>query len=272
MVERFLERGLLSGARYQLTDAEPELLALARERLAARFQPAGEEAKQSRAKAGEGEHTARGEVTAPPLRLEREEEGAGAGALAVHFETVVVEDLPDPPADTVDLVVAHALLDLVDLDRALGPLLAQLRPGGLLYASLTFDGFTAFEPPVQRGLDERVLAAYHRSMEREGRPGPAAGRALEEALQRRGMELLASGSSTWNVPADPAGPPTSRERTFLATLLAFFRQALVPGEELSERQIERWLAGREEMLEAGKTHLIATHRDLLALKPDLEGA
>ena len=50
-----------------------------------------------------------------------------------------------------DLIVAHALLDLLHLPTALPILLQMVRPAGLFYFSINFDGATLFVPEVDRG-------------------------------------------------------------------------------------------------------------------------
>jgi len=63
-----------------------------------------------------------------------------------------------------DAVLAHAFLDLVELPRALPALVRLVRPGGLFYATLNFDGDTIFQPEVEPSLEGPILAAYHRTM------------------------------------------------------------------------------------------------------------
>jgi hypothetical protein len=78
----------------------------------------------------------------------------GAARVAVHWVTASLFDeaLPDGPFD---VILAHAFLDLVDLDRALPRLLA-LRPGGVFHFSLNFDGLT-FLPEIDPALDEAIV-------------------------------------------------------------------------------------------------------------------
>lgn len=45
-----------------------------------------------------------------------------------------------------DLIIAHGVMDLVDIDGALEAFSLWLKPGGLLYLSLNYDGETAFFP------------------------------------------------------------------------------------------------------------------------------
>ena len=67
----------------------------------------------------------------------------------------------EPGKSAWDLLVAHAVLDLIDLPTALPRLLSRLAPGGLFYFSLNFDGVTTFEPLIDPDLDALIEALYH---------------------------------------------------------------------------------------------------------------
>ncbi|MEZ4615530.1 MAG: hypothetical protein R2867_08455 [Caldilineaceae bacterium] len=67
--------------------------------------------------------------------------------------------------NTVDLLVAHALLDLFDIPRALGQLQALLKPTAFLYATINFDGNTILQPEIDRIVDDQIEAAYHATMD-----------------------------------------------------------------------------------------------------------
>ena len=61
--------------------------------------------------------------------------------------------------------------------RLLPDLLALLRPGGMFYFTINFDGLTALEPQVDPDLDERVIRLYHQTMDERRVDGrPAGGR------------------------------------------------------------------------------------------------
>ena len=90
-----------------------------------------------------------------------------------------------------DLVVAHALLDILELVPGLEALVALARPGGLLYLPITFDGETVFEPSSSQ--DDAVLSAYHDTMEEKG--SSRTGRRLFHALRSIAAEVLEIGSS-----------------------------------------------------------------------------
>lgn len=152
-----------------------------------------------------------------------------------------------------DLLVAQAFLDLVELDDALPALFGSLAPGGLAYFPITFDGETIFEPA--HPLDELVLAAYHRDMDRDG--SSETGRRLLSAIPTADGELLAAGSSDWVV----YPPYNGDERLFLAHILDTIEGALAG--ELGDG-LEEWLAARRGQLERGELVYVAHQLDVLA--------
>ncbi|MCB9135416.1 MAG: class I SAM-dependent methyltransferase [Anaerolineales bacterium] len=145
-----------------------------------------------------------------------------------------------------DLLLAHAVLDLLDLSRALPHLFRYLRPGGVFYFTLNFDGETIFQP--EHPLDPLILALYHRTMDErltEGVPSgdSRTGRHLFAHLQNSGAEILAAGSSDWVVFPGAMGYPGD-EAYFLHHILHFFEQSLSGYSELPENQLLAWLETR----------------------------
>jgi SAM-dependent methyltransferase len=102
-----------------------------------------------------------------------------------------------PPADRPDLLVAQSFLDLVPVEDALGKFTDALAPGGLLYAPLTFDGVTNFQP--DHPADAVVERQYHRSIDAVAGRDTDAGRHAVTVLQRAPGDLLAVGGSDWIV-------------------------------------------------------------------------
>src|SRR5204862_7207877 len=143
-----------------------------------------------------------------------------------------LEPLGGPPDGAVDLVVGHALADLLPLDRLAARVAALLRPGGLAHLALTYDGLTAFTPrddvDLSGGIDPdaAVLAAFHAHMDRPRRAMPSyggstAGRRLAPALAEAGLEIVSDQPSVWVVRA--ADGPSSRR--LLDRLLRFVTDA-----------------------------------------------
>ncbi len=170
-----------------------------------------------------------------------------------------------------DLLIAHAFLDLMDAPRLLPDLFALLRPGGLFYFTINFDGLTALEPPVDPGFDEQVITLYHRTMDErrtDGRPtaGSAAGRKLLWQIPAAGGDLLAAGASDWVVfPRD--GAYAADEAYFLHHILHFFESSLAGRPELDQARFQAWLGRRREQIERGELIFIAHQIDVCGRVP-----
>lgn len=165
-----------------------------------------------------------------------------------------------------ELLVAHAFLDLADMPRLLPRLFALLRPGGLFYFSLVFDGLTAFEPPLDPALDEQIIALYHQTMDErrvDGRPtgGSRSGRALLGHLPAAGAEILAAGGSDWVVVPGRGGYPAD-EAYFLHYMLHFVESSLAGRPELDPARLAAWLARRRAQIDVGELIFIAHHIDV----------
>src|SRR5690606_29002410 len=105
-----------------------------------------------------------------------------------------------------DLLVAHAVIDLLPVPACLPPLLSALRPDGAAWLSLNYAGETGFRPPHPG--DGAIVEAYHADM--DGRfPGldwqpSRTGLLLGPWLAARGHRVIAEGASDWTLEArDP---------------------------------------------------------------------
>ena len=166
------------------------------------------------------------------------------------------------PGAAADLLVGAAFLDLVDLETALPALSRFMRPGGLAYFPITFDGVTLFEP--RHPADARVLSAYHHSMDaRPGGGGSRTGRALCHALPEAGFEILAAGSSDWLVYPGEGGRYPADEAYFLGHILHFFEESCAGAAGLGD-----WLADRRRQVEGGELVFIAHQLDFLARRTE----
>ncbi len=164
-----------------------------------------------------------------------------------------------------DLIIAHALLDLLHLPTALPSLLGMVRPAGLFYFSINFDGATLFLPEVDAGLDSRIEALYHRSMDTrvtDGRPSgdSRTGRRLFHALRACGADVLAAGSSDWVV-HPVGGAYRADEAYFLGCILHFVESTLRGHPELDAREFEDWLAVRRRQVVGGELVYVAHQLD-----------
>lgn len=172
-----------------------------------------------------------------------------------------------------DLLIAHAFLDLIDLPTGLPLLLDLIKPGGLGYFTLTFDGVTALEPALDPALDGLIERLYHADMDARvinGRPSgdSRSGRHLLTHLRAAGAAILAAGASDWVVTADPAGRYPGDEAYFLHFIVATIGRALRGQPELPPAVMARWLKQRHAQIDAGELIYIAHQLDVLVRAPD----
>jgi SAM-dependent methyltransferase len=159
--------------------------------------------------------------------------------------------LPAAARGRADLLLAQSVLDLVPPWAFVETAERTLAPGGVGYAALTFDGETTLCPAHPE--DERVLAAFHASI--DGEPGrhARAGRRLVEAVRARGHRLLAVDRADWVVrPVEGSYP--ADEQWFLAAILAVVAGAVDDADD--------WLAARRRQLAAGTLSYRARNLDV----------
>lgn len=175
-----------------------------------------------------------------------------------------------------DVVVAAALLDIVDLEVAIPAVADLLGDEGLLYAPITFDGGTTFAPRDR--LDDRIERRYHRHMD-EVRDGGSsrAGTELLATLPGREWDVLAAGGSNWIVrPVDGEYP--GDETVVVSHVLETISDAVdavpsgtSPADDatapLSTADRTRWLERRREELADGDLVYVAHNLDVLARVP-----
>mgnify|MGYP005841939867 CR=1 FL=1 len=169
-----------------------------------------------------------------------------------------------------DVLIAHAVLDLLDLDRALPLLDARLADGGLAWLTLNFDGVTAFAPALDPALDAQIEALYHASMDARATGGHSqTGRRLFGALRQAGWDVLAAGSSDWVVHPVAGGYPGD-EAYFLRHILHFVETTLGGHPALDSAVFGQWLAARRAQIAAGELLYVAHQIDYLAQKVGLQ--
>ncbi len=233
MVERLVEQGFIHQGRYTAVDHHPANMATAHQRLA---------------------------HLPPALRLELVAEDLYAFARRIHGR------------ETWDVLIAHAVLDLLDIATALPVLFSLLKPGGLFYFSLNFDGATIFEPAIDPPFDALVSRLYHRTMDERlvgERPSGDShtGRHLFTHLKNQGTDIVAAGSSDWVVWARHGRYPAD-EAYFLHFIIHTMHKALQGHPELSAAQFDQWIAQRYAQIERGELVYIAHQLDFLGvIKP-----
>jgi SAM-dependent methyltransferase len=170
-----------------------------------------------------------------------------------------------------EVLIANAVLDLVDVPAALPGLLRLLVPGGVYWFTINYDGESIFEPGDPH--DDQIMQAYHRDMDervRYGRPAgdSRTGRRLFHNLQAAGAPALAAGSSDWVVSADPDGNYPDDEAYFLRSILSTIQNALRSRPDRVEpADLTDWLAMRGRQLAAGELVYIAHQFDFVGRAP-----
>jgi len=253
MVERVFEWTLLKEAVYTAIDAEPGNVTEAQARL-------------PRWAARQG-LTVRREI---PGRIRFQQAGCD---ISVELEPIDVYKFAarETGQRTWDVLIAHAFLDLLDIPRALPALISLLRPGGLFYSTLTFDGATVLQPEIDPEFEAHIEALYHRTMDERitaGRPSgdSRSGRHLFGHLRAAGVELLDAGSSDWVVFAGPGGYPAD-EAYFLHFIVHTIQTALQGHPDLDATQFADWIEQRHQQIERGELVYIAHQLDFLGRIP-----
>lgn len=266
MLERLLDWGLLTRAAYTGIDVEAEFIREARRRLRGYGAEKNAEPKPpppNPLPRAEGGFNGPAQHDAPLLLKPTEQD------VRVTFTAADLFDFMDREQgkSTWDLLVAHAVLDLIDLPAALPRLLSLLVPGGIFYFTLNFDGATIFEPPIDPDLDRGIETLYHRTMDTRRRQGSPAGssvtgRQLIRRLRDAGARLAAAGSSDWVVFPGPGGYPGD-EAYFLHSIIETIGRALHQHPDLDPDRFENWLAQRHRQIDAAELIYIAHQLDVM---------
>ena len=170
-----------------------------------------------------------------------------------------------------DVLIANAVLDLVDVPAVLPGMLRLLVPGGVYWFTINYDGESIFEPGHPH--DDQIMAAYHRDMDerfRYGRPAGESrtGRHLFHYLRAAGAPALAAGSSDWVVHAGPDGIYAGDEAYFLRSILNTIQNALRNRQDRVEQaDLADWLAERGRQLASGELVYIAHQLDFVGRSP-----
>ncbi len=246
MFQRIVDRGLLTGpASYLVTDSDPRQLDAARQYL-------GQWAKK-RGHLLSWMDEQHGRLQTADADIQLTLKAAGAEQLAGD------RDQSDP----FHLLIAHAVLDLIDFPFLLPQLISRLRVGGLAYLTCNFDGETIFLPEAED--DRQVVDIYHGSMEARLKGASHTGRRLLSFLQQPNIDLLAAGSSDWFV-FPRQGVYREEENFFLHTIIDMVAKELAKkgGPQEQRQKHSAWVELRHRQVAAGELTFIARHIDLLA--------
>ena len=250
MVARLMDWGVVGTGEYILLDADRPLLDDSRRWL-------------------------RDWAAARGLRSDPLPDGLQVGDLRVRLEHAelgrYLEAAHGAQRGPADVLIANAVLDLVDVPAILPGLLRLLVPGGVYWFTINYDGESVFAPGHPH--DDQVMQAYHRDMDERVRYGQPAGdsrtgRRLFHNLRAAGAPALAAGSSDWVVCADPDGNYPDDEAYFLRSILSTIQNALRSRPDRVEpADLADWLAMRGRQLAAGELVYIAHQLDFVGRSP-----
>jgi SAM-dependent methyltransferase len=243
MVARLLDWGVVSAGEYVLLDADRQLLACSRRWL-------------------------RDWAAARGVRTDLLPDGLQLGDLRVRLLHAEVGGyLAAAHRELADVLIANAVLDLVDVPTVLPGLLRLLVPAGVYWFTINYDGESIFVPGHPH--DDPVMRAYHRDMDeriRYGRPAGESrtGRRLFHYLRDAGAPALAAGSSDWVVHPAPDGTYPADEAHFVRSILTTIRDALRNRQDWVEpADLADWLAVRWLQLARGELVYIAHQLDFV---------
>lgn len=169
-----------------------------------------------------------------------------------------------------DLIMANAVLDLMDLRPALAHIWQALGPQALFWFTINFDGESIFLP--ETALDEQVMTLYHRTMDErvlDGKPcgDSKTGRHLLGIIPQTGATLLSAGSSDWVV-FPQAGGYASDEGYFLHHIVNTIWTALEHSPDLDRDKLAAWIRSRHAQIDKGELIYIAHQLDVLGRAAD----
>lgn len=190
--------------------------------------------------------------------------------VVVEFRHDDVMRFEPPQPGAFDLVTAHAFMDIVPIAPTLARFAEWLADAGLLYATLNYDGDTALLPLYSdESLEAAVLARYDASMEQRSLDGRAtggahSGRRLHRSLGDAGFDVLAYGTSDWNIT-----PQRGRHRDGEALVMRMLLECMRHESETARtdpaaQRLDAWYRDRRERLESGELGAIIHQLDVLA--------
>jgi hypothetical protein len=189
--------------------------------------------------------------------------------LVINFQTVGIEAYARAyrGPGRFDLIIANAVLDLLNLPTALPQILSVAKVDCLFYFTINFDGASIFEPQIDPEMDPLIEELYHQTMDErvtDGQPSGDryTGRHLFGHLRQHGIEILAAGSSDWVVFAGPDGY-AGDEAYFLHFIIHTVHTALQFHPGLDQKRFADWIETRHQQIERGELVYIAHQIDFL---------
>jgi len=237
MVIRLLDAGLLNHCQYVAVELEPGFARVAENRLSV----------------WAGSHGYMMDVIGPSSwTLEKDGKVIEIQWLAAD----ILEFASAFDSGSFDMLIGHAIIDLLPVPQCLPGLLNLVKPGGGYYFSLNFAGVTSFSPSNPRDLE--ITEAYHRDMDTRfsgiNWRASQTGQVLGSWLKKQGHLVLAEGDSHWQLSSGPS--PSAADNRFIGNILDTMAKALAGLEGL-----EDWLNLRRRQADSGNLLFFAANRD-----------
>jgi SAM-dependent methyltransferase len=197
---------------------------------------------------------------------------AERGADCIVFQPVCtpLSEFQLPP-NHYDVITAHAFMDLVPLRQTLAGFHDGLKPGGLFYSTINYDGETVVFPPYPDSeFEDALLQTYDASMEARRlngseTGGAKCGRRLYGELLNVGFEIVSYSSSDWNItPCN--GVYLDDDQVVLDRLLEWVCSEGRNDPSLEREKLDRWLECRRRQRQERTLGIIVHQIDILARK------
>ena len=178
---------------------------------------------------------------------------------------------PDIPTECFDVVTAHALLDILPLRSTVEILASYLKPDGMLYSAINYDGRTTFLPEYERTDFERLLLeTYDRSMDdrcMNGEPvgGSRTGTLLYDVFERAGLSIIGCGSSDWSL-FPFSGRFSKDERVLTQAIVEMIAEEGTRHESIETSLLDSWYRRRIREVADDRLSLIVHQTDMLGVK------
>ncbi|MDX2496228.1 MAG: class I SAM-dependent methyltransferase [Desulfuromusa sp.] len=177
--------------------------------------------------------------------------------IEIQWITADILEIPsDFDSGYFDLLIGHAIIDLLPVPECMPGLLNLVQPRGSYYFSLNFAGVTSFSPSHSR--DFEITEAYHRDMDKRF-PGIAwrasqTGQVMGSWLKEQGHLVVAEGDSNWQLSSAPT--PSAADNRFIGNILDTMAKALAGLDGL-----EDWLRLRRQQAASGNLLFFAANCD-----------
>lgn len=193
-------------------------------------------------------------------------------SIEIRIGDVLAPGTPWLPEGTAfDAVTANAFLDLMPLKDTVSLVRRMLKPEGLFYTTINYDGITTLLPLYRDGgFETELLHLYNRSMESH-RPngrvsgGSRTGSRLFGVLLEQGYDVVEWGSSDWVV-VPRSGRYRRGERDFLRAIVKMIYDEGRLSGGLKQEELDRWYSKRLEALEEHSLSFMNHQIDVLACR------